>query len=371
MGEATHGTHEFFRLRHRLFEYLVRRHGFTSIGFETGVVEGMTLDRFISTGEGDPVKLVSALQLWPWHSGEVVDLLRWMRAYNLNRQHARKLHFYGVDSGNGIVLGWPVIKDFLRVRDPVGYDLAVRAEALMNDPVRYKDRPAVEAAIAAVDARLQALSDPAREDMRHVLHTILQNNDFYFVQVVYEARDRHMAENVAWALRQDKGGGGIFLWAHNAHIDRDPDYYKRQGSNPALARAKPMGSYLSEQFGASYYAIGTEFGGGSFRVPERAADGTILRIRPIALDAAPAPSLASDLASAGRPLMFLDFRKPHPAAADRWMMAAALQQNYGGADPKTRSFTPIVPKLSYDAMIFVARSTPSEGLPQGESTQPH
>lgn len=96
LGEATHGTREFFQLKHRIFRHLVEREGFTAIAFEAGLPEAMDIDRYIQTGEGDPRSLLAQLY-WTWNTQEVLDLIKWMRTYNADSRHARKIHFYGFD----------------------------------------------------------------------------------------------------------------------------------------------------------------------------------------------------------------------------------------------------------------------------------
>jgi len=54
LGEASHGTREFFQMNHRLFEYLVKEKGFTILAIEANWPESLAVDRYIKTGEGDP-----------------------------------------------------------------------------------------------------------------------------------------------------------------------------------------------------------------------------------------------------------------------------------------------------------------------------
>ena len=95
-GEATHGTREFFRMKHRAFEYLVERHGFTHFTIEATMPESRAMDRYVTLGEGDPEKLLSNLYFWTWNTQEVMDPVRWMRAYNV-RVGAPRLRFVGFD----------------------------------------------------------------------------------------------------------------------------------------------------------------------------------------------------------------------------------------------------------------------------------
>jgi len=76
MGEATHGTREFSQLKHRLFEWLVVEMGFTALAIEANFPECMLLDRFVTTGEGDPLDGITGMRFWPWNTEEVLELIR-------------------------------------------------------------------------------------------------------------------------------------------------------------------------------------------------------------------------------------------------------------------------------------------------------
>ena len=54
LGESTHGTREFFQMKHRLLEYLVAEHGVTAFVIEAAMPEAFELNRYVLTGEGDP-----------------------------------------------------------------------------------------------------------------------------------------------------------------------------------------------------------------------------------------------------------------------------------------------------------------------------
>jgi len=61
LGEATHGTREFFLMKHRILRFLVERMGFTAFAIEATWPEANRLDRYVRTGDGDPAVLLSGL----------------------------------------------------------------------------------------------------------------------------------------------------------------------------------------------------------------------------------------------------------------------------------------------------------------------
>jgi erythromycin esterase-like protein len=93
LGEATHGTREFFQMKHRMLEFLVTEMGFTHFGMETGSETAVVIDDYIHGGTGDPRTVL----YWPWATEEVMEMLDWMRAYNADPRNTRKLTFHGID----------------------------------------------------------------------------------------------------------------------------------------------------------------------------------------------------------------------------------------------------------------------------------
>ncbi|QRK12534.1 erythromycin esterase family protein [Archangium violaceum] len=125
LGESTHGTREFFQLKHRMFEFLVSELGFTAFVLEANFTASAAVDHYVLTGEGAPARLLAGLQLWPWNTEEVLALIQWMRAYNADPAHPRKLRFYGMDATLSVGPARAML-DYLAQVDP-----AYRADATL------------------------------------------------------------------------------------------------------------------------------------------------------------------------------------------------------------------------------------------------
>src|SRR6266550_1802221 len=97
MGEATHGTREFFQLKHRMLEFLVEKKGFTVFGIEANWPESLAVDEYVRNGTGDPRAALDSLSFWTWNTDEVLDMIRWMRNYNQDPKHTNNLKFFGFD----------------------------------------------------------------------------------------------------------------------------------------------------------------------------------------------------------------------------------------------------------------------------------
>lgn len=99
LGEATHGSREIFQMKHRLFRFLVERMGVTVLLMESSMPATIAMDEYVTQGKGDPVSAARNQGFWTWSTEEVRDLLKWMRAYNLDPKH-KKLRVVGIDMQN-------------------------------------------------------------------------------------------------------------------------------------------------------------------------------------------------------------------------------------------------------------------------------
>ena len=94
-GEPTHGSHEQFAMKLRIVQFLVEHAGFRTVAFENDFATGLAIDRYVTTGVGDPVALVSEMSSPFWATEEIVDLVRWLRSYN--QTHTEPVRFFGAD----------------------------------------------------------------------------------------------------------------------------------------------------------------------------------------------------------------------------------------------------------------------------------
>jgi erythromycin esterase len=98
LGEATHGSHEFFAFKRRALEYLVRELGFTDFAMETDWTLALVVNDYVEHGRGDLEGALRSLASL-WRTEEYRGLLEWMRAWNADPAHAHKLRFHGLDLG--------------------------------------------------------------------------------------------------------------------------------------------------------------------------------------------------------------------------------------------------------------------------------
>lgn len=114
LGEATHGTREFFQLKHRMLEFLASEMGFTIFSIEANMPEAYRLNDFVLNGNGDPAKLIKGMYFWTWDTQEVLEMVLWMREFN--KSGKGRLQFTGFDMQTpDVAVG--IVRDFVDRND--------------------------------------------------------------------------------------------------------------------------------------------------------------------------------------------------------------------------------------------------------------
>jgi erythromycin esterase len=284
LGEGTHGTREFFTVRQRMIEFLVTELGFADFAFEFPYGEGVEVNKYIHTGEGNPAEILARVYCPPWNSAEVLDLIEWMRSYNATRESAKALSFHGIDIHDGSsVLLIESILCFIEKVDPSRrseiaenmdcfrynsmYDIATFADTdgecraalssvvdtLARQRARYVGASARhEYAAALHEARLLC----QRAEHRHLMTTEPREAD--------DLRDRYMADNLAWVVENAASGERVVLAAHNYHIGRFFDLPVVVGIESRTQTS--MGWHLGERYGDAYVPLATTTRAGELAV---------------------------------------------------------------------------------------------------------
>jgi erythromycin esterase-like protein len=115
LGEATHGTREFFQLKHRIIEYLATQKGFTIFSIEANMPEAYRLNDYVLHGVGDPKQLLGGLYFWTWDTQEVLDMILWMRDFNQSGKG--HIEFTGFDM-QVATLSIEAVRHFVQQYDP-------------------------------------------------------------------------------------------------------------------------------------------------------------------------------------------------------------------------------------------------------------
>jgi erythromycin esterase-like protein len=249
IGEASHGTHEFYRERAQITKRLIKEKGFAAVAVEADWPDAYRINRYVR-GIGRDADAVEALSgfkrfpAWMWRNADVLDFVGWLRAYNddLN-PNATKVGFYGLDlySLHGSIAA---VLDYLDLVDP---EAAQRARARYSCFDHFgKDEQAYgyaaglgiaesceeEVVNQLVDMHRRA-AEYARRDGRVAADEyfyasqnarLVLNAERYYRSMFrgrvssWNLRDRHMVETLE-SLRQYLGSSAkIVVWAHNSHL---------------------------------------------------------------------------------------------------------------------------------------------------------
>ncbi len=374
LGEATHGTHEFFTVKHRLVAFLVAELGFTVLALEADWAAVVPLDRWVRTGDGDPVALLAALELWSINTREMLDLLRWLRAYNERRSAAPVVGLAGFDARSpnraaALVLAYigdvdpAAAPDFATAYTPLStYDAGAYARA--TPEARARGRAGVGRAHATLLARravYEGASSPAAfaRALQGARVAVQAEADWAEpdTRTRFAARDRFLAENAAWVLEQAGPGARIALWAHNEHVGTTP-----WADVPAPSRIPSMGGHLRERYGAGLVTCGLSFGEGTFRALA-VGEGSLGAHR-----AAPPPPDSYEAAcrQTGLPRFLVDLRTvPHGTVAGDWLAGPhplrSIGAGYDGAHPERSVYAVALPE-KFDLFLYLQATTPSAPL---------
>ncbi|MEU4605269.1 erythromycin esterase family protein [Kribbella sp. NPDC023972] len=356
VGEATHNSHEFFTLKHRIFQTLVERKGFTAFVLEASWSTGLELDRYVVSGVGDPREIMrrefqDAYKFW--NAQEYLDLIEWMRDYN--RTHTRKLRFVGDDVGYAS----PALIERVVNADPTLAPQLTRLYAGIRSDSEYKDwstayfakplseRQAIEASAREALALVQRTND--RWAVQHA-RAIWQTAKLYSFDVenpnelpkAMVFRDQAMADNTAWWTRAT--GDKAVLSAHNGHIGYDssmPSHYP-----------KIQGAFLRDQLGKDYVNVGFTFDSGSFNAND--TEDPQGRLRTFTIPSAPSGNNEYTLDRVPYRDYLVDLRTL-PKATKDWLNVARPTRDIGTAYPWPD--LPVNLGKSYDVLIHLNRVT--------------
>ena len=298
LGEPTHLVDDYLRLRNRLFQALVERHGFRAIAIESGFPRGEIVNDFVA-GRRDAID--EALEYGITHGmGRMPanrELLEWVRRYNDAGAPGRdKLHFYGFDSPTEMThadsprhlltlaldylgtLSPPSGQSRRRQIEPLfGADANWENPAAMMDPAKSVGRsPAANelrvatedliAELATLQPQGASTDAPAyRRAMRYALHArqmlayhavIAQSSSNRIVDAL-SLRDAMMADNLLYIARQEESRGKVFAFAHNSHLKRGQAVWQWGSDRWAWW---PAGAHLSASMGNRYSVIGVGVG---------------------------------------------------------------------------------------------------------------
>ena len=242
LGEATHGTAEFYQARARITEMLVERHGFNIVAVEADWPDAAVYDAYVR-GLPRPVlpkSVFSRFPTWMWRNGQVAEFLDRLKEINATiGDPDRKAGFYGLDIYS---LGASIeaVLHYLDKVDPEAAKVARQRYGCLvpwrAEPARY-GRMALSRGYAVCEKPVaDALTDLLRKRLDYIAKDgeaffdaeqnarIVAGAEQYYRAIYYgdaaswNLRDQHMFDTLERLLAQRGPDAKAVVWAHNSHI---------------------------------------------------------------------------------------------------------------------------------------------------------
>jgi erythromycin esterase-like protein len=249
LGEASHGTQDFYRMRAQITRRLISEGGFDAVAIEGDWPDTWRVNRFVQ-GEGDAdanaaLEDFKRFPTWMWRNREVRDFIIWLRDHNASLPPAERVGVYGLDMYSMYQSADAVIR-YLEQVDPQQATMARERYAALDhvrEPQAYGYAAAVGARPDAREGVVAQLLELRADALLHLSQDGLGALDAQFfaqqnAEVVVDAenyyrsmfgrrlntwnlRDTHMYRTLS-ALAQYRvrrgGQGRIVVWAHNSHL---------------------------------------------------------------------------------------------------------------------------------------------------------
>ena len=251
IGEASHGTHEFYKYRAEITKRLIAEKDFSAVAVEADFPDAYRINRFVR-GEGSDQTAEESLgdferfPLWMWRNTEVLEFVRWLRAHNDKFPTNEKVGFYGID----LYSLHSSMSAVLKYLEQVDQEAAQRAryryscfEHYGEDAQHYGYAASfdisksceTEAVNQLVDLQKRAFSYMNRDGFvardeyffAEQNARLVRNAEEYYREMFrgrvssWNLRDRHMTETLialAAHLETQKLPPKIVVWAHNSHL---------------------------------------------------------------------------------------------------------------------------------------------------------
>ncbi|KQO64594.1 erythromycin esterase family protein [Methylobacterium sp. Leaf88] len=284
LGEASHGTQEFYRERAEITARLIREKGVTAVAIEADWPDAWRVNRYVR-GDSDDLDAVEALggfrrfPTWMWRNTEMVDFVEWLRSHNQTlAPGVPRVGLYGID----LYSLHASMKAVLRCLDRLDPGAAEAARARYACFDRFGESGQVYGFMTGLKgvgscqepamAQLLALQRRTRDTLAWVCSTdreelfnaaqnarVVQSAEAYYRTMFLEEesswnlRDRHMAESLESLIAHLSGQGSpakVAVWAHNSHLGdaRATEMSERGELN--------LGQLMRERYGRAVYSIG-------------------------------------------------------------------------------------------------------------------
>lgn len=386
LGEASHGTSEFYRARAAISRRLIEEHGFSIVAVEADWPDAAAVDRDIRLKPHQP--MISApfrrFPAWMWRNAEFDDFTRFLQTHNRTKNTEDRVAFYGLDLYNMNASIAAVLAYLDRVDETAAAVARSRYSCLLawsQDPVAY-GRAALTPGFSVCEKPvLQILTDLFKKQLAYSskdgeqFFNATQNARlvasaeqyyrimYYGSHLSWNLRDQHMFGTLRRILAHAGSDKKAIVWAHNSHIGdaRHTDMGRARGE-------LNIGQLCREEFGDAAALIGFGTASGTVAAAsEWDAPMEIKDIRP------PRPDSYEALChNVGFERFLWDFHKDRSGPLKALLSTPRLQRYIGVIyRPETERashYSPAILPNQYDAFVWIDKTQAITPLPTLTST---
>jgi erythromycin esterase-like protein len=309
IGEASHGTHEFYRERAEITKRLIQEKGFTAVAVEADWPDAYRVNRYVRGSNDDATSGEALLGLqqfptWMWRNTDVLSFVTWLRHYNdALPQDAAKIGFYGLD----LYSMHASIEAVLGYLDKIDPEAAKRAryryscfQHFGEDTQAYGYAASFGLAESCEDEAVNQLMELQRRTAEYAQQDgqvaeeefffaeqnarLVKNAEEYYRSMFrrrvssWNLRDRHMAETLEQLfVHLDKPGtpAKIVVWAHNSHLG------DARATDMGDAGELNVGQLVRERYGRDAVLVGfSTYTGTVTAASDWGASAELKRVRP-------------------------------------------------------------------------------------------
>lgn len=282
IGEATHGTHEFYEIRAEITRRLIEEKGFTAVAIEGDWPDAYQINRYVQTEDFKSVyealESFDRFPTWMWQNVVVAHFAQWLKEYNKNQLKQDRINFYGLD----LYSLYRSIDAVITALERIDKKLAQQARAyyscfeqFRHDPQQYGYSLFLHASHSCQEAAFAALGELEEKELQlfndkqlseDAVFSLLQNarvvqnaEEYYrslFINEVsnWNLRDAHMMQTLQEILKQQMHKGiespKIIVWAHNSHVGDS------RATGMGAKNEFTLGKLVKEKFGNKAYSLG-------------------------------------------------------------------------------------------------------------------
>ncbi len=242
LGEASHGTHEYYTWRAEISKRLIKEKGFSFVAVEGDWPDCFKINRWIKNQPGTPSSIKEVLQdfkrwpTWMWANWEIAAFAEWLKNHNQHKEYKQKIGFYGLDVYS-LWESMEIIVKYLEKEDPETAVLA-KQTAECFEPYRRNDsyvtayrglnqkcRNEVVQLLREVRQRTEKYENEPEAGLNAELNSlVLKNAEKYYEAMAqfdhssWNVRDNHMVETLNTLMKYHGNDAKVIVWEHNTHI---------------------------------------------------------------------------------------------------------------------------------------------------------